>query len=345
MRLPVRQGLHEMCFSADGRFALDAARHRRCAARRMAHTRQRPGPGLLPAVGARGRRVEFRLSTGMDSATPDTGPKPPEADILVCLEEAIARALHEEFQPRTFIDDFSTALQPVVPHDRLGIAYLGDNRRTFSVFATHGAPAFLPETDRHTTDLQRAQRFPVADSPLAEVFDGNVLCASDLLTDPRFVRHHEQLQTAGLRSVIVVPLLLGSRVIGALTAMSRVANAYGPVGVNRMRTAGRLIGPLIEAIVQVYRERRRQHRTGLLEGITQMLGTSLDLRQILEPVGDAVRVVMEFDAMGVVLFKPGGREYEFFGAVGEPPPPGLDKIPLSEFSPAAPVAAGRIVFF
>ena len=103
----------------------------------------------------------------MDSATPDTGPKPPEADILVCLEEAIARALDGEFQPRTFIDDFSTALQPVVPHDRLGIAYLGDNRRTFSVFATHGAPAFLPETDRHTTDLQRPQRFPVADSPLA----------------------------------------------------------------------------------------------------------------------------------------------------------------------------------
>ena len=56
----------------------------------------------------------------MDSGTPDTAPKPPEADILTCLEEAIARALRGEFQPRTFMDDFSTALQPVVPHDRLG---------------------------------------------------------------------------------------------------------------------------------------------------------------------------------------------------------------------------------
>jgi transcriptional regulator with GAF, ATPase, and Fis domain len=281
----------------------------------------------------------------MDSATPDTGPEPLEADLLVCLEEAIARALHAEFQPRTFIDDFSSALQRLIPHDRLGIAYLGDNRRTFSVFATHGAPAFLPETDRYTTDLQRAQRFPVADSPLAAVFDGNVLCASDLLTDPRFVHHREELQTAKLRSLIVVPLLLGSRVIGALTAISHAADASVPVGVNRMRTAGRFIGPFIETIVQIYRERRRQHRTGLLEGITQMLGTSLDLRQNMESVGEAVRVAMEFDAMGVVLFKPGGREYEFFGAVGEPPPPGLDKIPLPEFSPAAPLAAGRIVFF
>src|SRR2546426_6083604 len=99
MRLPVRQGLHEMCFSADGRFALDAARHRRCAARRMAHTRQRPGPGLLPAVAARGRREKFRLSTGMDSPQQDTGPKPPEADILSFLKEATPRASHKRFRP------------------------------------------------------------------------------------------------------------------------------------------------------------------------------------------------------------------------------------------------------
>jgi transcriptional regulator with GAF, ATPase, and Fis domain len=279
----------------------------------------------------------------MDSATPDTGPKPPESEILVCLE-TIARALHGEFHPRAFLDDFSTVLQPLVPHDRLGIGYLSDNRLTFSVFAKHGAATLLPTTDRYTTDLERAERFPVADSPLAEVFDGHVLCASDLLTDPRFVRHREQLQKAGLRSGIVVPLLLGSRVIGALTAVSCVTDAYDSVSVNRMRTAGRLIGPFIETIVQLYRQRRRQHRIGLLEGITQMLGTSLDLHQILEAVGDAVRIAIEFDAMGVVLFKPGGREYEFFGAVGEPPPPGLEKIPLPEFSTAAPLAAGRLVF-
>jgi len=279
----------------------------------------------------------------MNAATLGTGPKPPDSEILVCLE-TFARALDGEFHPQTFLDDFSTALQPLVPHDRVGIAYFGDTHRTFSVFATHGAPAFLPETDRYTTDLERAERFPVADSPLAEVLDGHVLCASDLLTDPRFVREREQLQTAGLRSGIVAPLLLGSRVTGALIAMTRAADAYGPVCVNRIRTAGHLIGPFIETVVQLYRERRRQHRIGLLKNITQMLGTSLDLRQILDAVGDAVRAAMEFDAMGVVLFKPGGREYEFFGAVGEPPPPGLDKIPLPDFSAAAPLAAGRVVF-
>ena len=78
---------------------------------------------------------------------------------------------------------------------------------------------FLTTAQGETPYPDIAQRFasggPASTPPLAEVFDGNVLCASDLLTNPRFVRHREQLQTVGLRSVIVVPLLLGSRVIGA----------------------------------------------------------------------------------------------------------------------------------
>ena len=83
----------------------------------------------------------------MDCATPEIRLPTPESDVLVCLT-AVARALHAEFQPRAFLDGFSTALNPVVPHDRLGIAYLADDRRTFSVFAEHGRQGVLPTTDR-----------------------------------------------------------------------------------------------------------------------------------------------------------------------------------------------------
>jgi Nif-specific regulatory protein len=278
----------------------------------------------------------------MDSATTDTGPTPPDSQLLVCLE-AIARALNGEFRPQTFLGDFSAGLQPLVPHDRLAIGYLGDDRGTYSVFAEYGARGFLPATDRYTTDLERPERFPLADLPVAVVFDGKVLCASDLLTDPRFIRQRDQLKTGSLRSAIVVPLLVSSRVIGELGAYSCAADMYGPVHVEWMRTVGRLIGPSIETIAQLHRGRRRQHRIGLLKGITQKLGMSLDLRQVLEQVGNAIRLAVDFDAMGVVLFKPGGREYEFFGTVGEPPPPGLDKIPVAEFSIGEALKAGRSV--
>jgi Nif-specific regulatory protein len=280
----------------------------------------------------------------MDPAPRCAAATPPESALLVCLA-AIGRALETEFQPRAFLKDFSTGLGPLVPHDRLAIGYLADDGRTFSVFAEHGAPGFLPATDRYTTDRERPARVPVAGSPLVEVFDGQLLCASDLPADPRFARYRDPLEAARLRSAISVPLLAGSRVIGALGAASRVADAYGPVHVERMRALGRLIGPFIETIALLYRERRRQHRIELLKGITQMLGTSLDVRQMLEAVGDAARRAVDFDTMGVIILKADGPDYLLFGTAGEPAVPGVERIPVSQFSYAAALIAGRPVLF
>ena len=280
----------------------------------------------------------------MHSAAPDRAPTPPESDIAVCLE-AIARALHSEFQPRAFLADFSTALQPFVPHDRLGIGYLSDDGRTFSVFAEHGGPGFLPPTDRYTTDLRSAARFPVADSPLAPVFEGEVLCVADLPGDPRFTDHAAELRSTGLKSAMFVPLLSGSRVVGKLSAATRVAAVYGDAHVERLRRVGRMIGPFIEVIALLYRERRRRHRMDLLAGITKMLGTTLDLREILAPLGEAVRPAIAFDAMGVIILDTTGWQWAFFGTAGEPPAPGIERIPAREFSYGPALIAGRTVLF
>jgi len=280
----------------------------------------------------------------MHSAAPDRGPTPPESDILACLE-AIAGALHGEFQPRAFLADFSTALQPFVPHDRLGIGYLSDDGRSFSVFAEHGGPGFLPPTDRYTTDLRGAARFPVADSPLAPVFEGEVLCVADLPADPRFTDHAAELRSTGLKSAMFVPLLSGGRVVGKLSAATRVAAVYGDVHVERLRRVGRMIGPFIEVIALLYRERRRRHRMDLLAGITKMLGTTLDLREILAPLGEAIQPAIAFDAMGVIIVDTSGWQWAFFGTAGEPPAPGIERIPAREFSYGPALIAGRTVLF
>ena len=280
----------------------------------------------------------------MDSATPQSGATPPDADLLVCLA-AIARALEAEFQPRSFLDDLSAVLHPLVPHDRLGIGYLADDRRTFSVFAEHGAAGFLPPTDRYTTDLRGAVRFPVSDAPLSVVFDGDVLRVSDLLSDPRFARHARELKATGLRSAVFVPLLSGSRVIGEIGAASRTADAYGDVHVDWMSRVGRMIGPFIEVVALLYRERRRRRQMDLLAGITKMLGTTLDLREILAPLGEAVRPAIAFDAMGVIILDPSGWQWAFFGTAGEPPVPGIERIQAREFSYAPALMAGRPVLF
>ncbi|HEX2808135.1 MAG TPA: GAF domain-containing protein, partial [Kineosporiaceae bacterium] len=82
---------------------------------------------------------------------------------------------------------------------------------------------------------------------------------------------------------------------------------------------------------------------GRLKGITHALAASLDLRETLATVGEAVRPALDFDTMGVILFTPGGPEYLLFGTVGEAPVSGVERIPTDQFSYAAAVMAGRPV--
>jgi Nif-specific regulatory protein len=271
----------------------------------------------------------------MDRAAARSATTTAEPALLACLA-AIGRALERDGGPGVLVGELSAALRPIVAHDRLAIDYVIDEGRTFSVFGEH---------DDDTTHLERVARFPVVESPLAAVFDGDVLCVPDLAADPRFARQRDELQLAGAGSAVFVPLVVGRRVIGALCAASHVPDAFGAFQVDRMRSVGRLIGPFIDTIALLHRERRRRHRVALLAGTMQMIGTTLDLRQILVQLGDEVRRAVEFDTMGVVLFRPGGPEYVLFGTVGEPPVSGVERIPVAEFSYAGELMAGRPVLF
>jgi hypothetical protein len=65
------------------------------------------------------------------------------ADLVACLA-AIGRSLDDAFDPRKFLGEFSAELQRLIPHDRLVIACLTDDRRTFTVFAQHAANGPVP---------------------------------------------------------------------------------------------------------------------------------------------------------------------------------------------------------
>jgi Nif-specific regulatory protein len=275
----------------------------------------------------------------MESATP-TGRTPTEPGLLECLA-AIGRALEADFQPRAFLDDLSTALQPLVPHDRLRIGYLADDRRTFSVFAEHGGASVVPTADRYTTHLQRVARFPATDALFGPLFDGGIVCVPEMSADLRFEPYRDSLR--GLRSTIMVPLVAGSRIIGYVSAASRGLGAFSAIHVERMRSLGRLLGPFVEVIVGLERERRRRRGVDLLAGITKMLGTTLDVREILTPLGEAVRPAVDFDTMGIVLFKPGSVDIALFGTVGDAPDPSVRDHTTGDYSVAEAVRTGHPV--
>ena len=275
----------------------------------------------------------------------DDGPILPD---LVASLAAIGRSIQEEFDPQRFLDQFSTQFQRLIPHQRLVIDHLDEDGRTFTVFAEHAPPGLILHQEHYTTAFAPRARYLVAEWVLRRVFAGERMLVHDLSTDPRFANSNpfeRRLQEAGIRSALLVPLESGGRIVGALVATSTTPHAYSQAHLDALNDVAALIGPFIENVVLLQRERRRRRRLRALEGLTHALGASLNVRDVFARLADAVRPILDFDVMGVSLLTSSGREVEMLAEVDDAPS-GQEtpaRIPLDHFSFAARVEAGESV--
>jgi hypothetical protein len=67
-----------------------------------------------------------------------------------------------------------------------------------------------------------------------------------------------------------------------------------------------LIGPLVEYVALLHTERHRRHRLAVLPEVARVVGTSLNLGEIFDQLGAAVRPVLDFDIMIARLIGPSG---------------------------------------
>jgi transcriptional regulator with GAF, ATPase, and Fis domain len=261
---------------------------------------------------------------------------------------AIARALEAEFDPRRFLDGFCARLWPLVPHDWLSIVYLDDERPTFSIFAEHAGAGRLPEAEHYTTDFRRDCQLPVADSPLRSVLTGEAVRIDDLSIHPRgLVGRPGDGPPTPLRAGLLVPLESGGRQVGAILAARLTPRPYAETHLTLLRQAGRLIGPLIEHVVLLYRERCRRARLRGLAGLPQVFGASLNVKEVFECcLAEAVRPILEMDFMGAGLFGSDGRALEWLAVIGEDPSrPDPVTLPLEHISFGARLAAGELLLY
>src|SRR3990172_9504973 len=164
------------------------------------------------------------------------------------------------------------------------VAPLAAPPRPFTVFAEHAAPELTFHEEHYTTTFSPAGRYVVADWAIREAFAGQPMRIDDFRTDPRFARPnaHEARVKATLRSALVVPLASGGRVIGALVFTSLAADAYTDAPLAAARQVADLIGPFIESTVLLHRERRRRRRLQAIQRLTQVLGASLNVREVFD---------------------------------------------------------------
>jgi transcriptional regulator with GAF, ATPase, and Fis domain len=269
-----------------------------------------------------------------------------DADLLVSLT-AIGCAMEEEFDPRRFLAKFSARLQGLIPHDRLVIDHLEENGRTFTVFAEHAPPGLLLHEEHYTTAFEPQARYVVADWAIRHVFAGEAVLVHDIATDPRFATlnpDERRLLEAGIRSGVGVPLQSGGRFIGALTATSLTPHLYNQTHVAAARQVADLTAPFIQSTVLLHRERQRRRRLRALGTLTQVLGTSLDARDVFGQLATVVKSILDFDVMGALLISTSGRDLELLARAGPPDIEGHpERIPLEDYSFSPRVVAGEAV--
>jgi two-component system response regulator HydG len=239
------------------------------------------------------------------------------ADLLAVVS-AIGHPVQDAFDPQRFLEVFSRHLEGLIPHDSVMIAYLEDEGRTSTVFAEHRRQGPYLHDGRYTTGFDPGGRYVPDEWGLATVFAGDGLMTEDVEGDADLAElpaARARLLRVGIRALIAVPLPSGARIIGAFLVGSATPGAFARDHLDTARRVADLIGPFIENIVAFRREQRRRSRLEGLVGLMQVLGTSLNAKDIFDRLADAVRPILDFDAMGATLIDAGGRDNEYLGHV------------------------------
>jgi len=281
------------------------------------------------------------LRRTMSAMTPDSLP-----DLLACVA-AFGRSLDESLDPARFLAEFSASSQRLVPHDHMFVALPENKGETYSLFAAYTVRGSLrADSTRYTTAFERGGRVATESVALAPVFGGETQVIADIAIDDRFREAtlcREALAEAELRARLAVPLRAGGRVVGALVVMSATAGLYTEAHVSAGREVADLVGPVVETVVMLHRERRRRERLAASTALAPILGASLKVGDVRERLGEAVRPLIDFDVMGLAVRAADGPGFERIDISGAPRPGDLGTPTIEDYSILERVSRGEVI--
>ena len=267
------------------------------------------------------------------------------SDLLECVA-AFGRSLGETGDLIHFLSEFSACAQRLAPHDYILIPRRDEDGHTCSIFAEYAVRgARLGHGVHYTLAFERGEQIPARMFGLVPVFEGQAQIVADMTTDPRFSEDpalRAKIVEGGLRARLAVPLYAGGRVTGALVVMSGTAGLYTNAHVSSCRRLADLIGPLVETVVVLHRERRCHERLRAVAALPPILGDSLKVGDGVERLAEAVRPLIDFDVMvlrGIMT----SRQNSDLVAVTGSHPVHLGTVPLADYSFAERLARGNAV--
>ncbi len=140
---------------------------------------------------------------------------------------------------------------------------------------------------------------------------GTVLRAGDVSQDSRYVEN-----VPGVRSALVVPLVVGDRVIGVIDAASSHLDAFSANDERLMTTVARQLAVAIEN-ARLYQEtERRLMEVSALYQLARQMNTSLNVQEVLDSIVRSLKQAMGCRGCSIALLDPINDVLEIRTAAG-----------------------------
>ena len=143
-------------------------------------------------------------------------------------------------------------------------------------------------------------------------------------------------------SWLTLPLEGVDRAIGSLAIAASAPATYTEAHATTARRIAEMLGPLVENMVLLQKERDRR-RMAVLPEVSRVIAGSLDVRNIFQELGAAVRTVLDFDLMLVRPIGASGTLQRSVLLVGDVPADLQPERRLEDYSFGARLAAKEIV--
>ncbi|MEW5939764.1 MAG: GAF domain-containing sensor histidine kinase [Chloroflexota bacterium] len=253
-------------------------------------------------------------------------------DLLYHVSREVATAL-----------DLRTVLQRVlfeamrnVGGERASIVVLDDNGKPVDATIVYGQ-----QLHEHTTQQLRE----TVERGLAGwvVRNRKPALLRDTSRDERWLRRpDDSMENTGAKAAICVPLLVRERLVGALTLVHPVPNAFNEEHLEIMQAIADQVGVAV-LNARLYTESQRQARvmTALAEGAAA-INTSLRMEEVLQRILNQTIQALQVETAAVALADPLTNELVFRAATGQNAGSIIDRrVPMGEGLVGRVVREGR----
>jgi len=153
----------------------------------------------------------------------------------------------------------------------------------------------------------------------------------------------DETQVPSPASWLTLPLEGVDRAIGSLAIAASAPATYTEFHATTARRIAEMLGPLVENMVLLQKERDRRRRMAVLPEVSRVIAGSLDVGNIFQELGAAVRTVLDFDLMLVRPIGASGTLQRSMLLVGDMPADLQPERRLEDYSFGARLAAKEIV--